>query len=187
MVKLLSVAVSAKVKLMFRASVVVMVLPPPYAFWRVTEVPGQATMLFELSIQMGVPVEDCKPERINVESASKLSVTSLVRLGEKMELPFAFKAFDAVSVPVEVRSLLTVVVPVASPMETAVASPPIFKVVTPELSRLKVAAVEVRSAPLMATSPVNVEVPLPRKEKDGFVVALPKEIFSVPLEVLMLM
>ena len=69
------------------------------------------------------------------------------------------------STKLAVKLLFKVVVPVPAPTAMVVAAPPMFRVVTPELSKLKVPAVEVRSPPLTATSaaavtfPVRVEVP----------------------------
>src|SRR5512145_1679604 len=148
---------------------------------------AQVTKLLELSRQRTEPVADCRPLRTIDESASRLNVTSFVRSGLNVAVELAVNA------RVEVKALLTVVVPVASPIETAVASEPIFKVVTPELTRLNVPDVEVMSPPLTATSPVtftfppNVVAPVPRKEYVGLVTALPNEMFSEAVVVLILM
>jgi hypothetical protein len=53
-----------------------------------------------------------------------------------------------------------VVVPVPAPMLTAVAAPPMLRVVTPELSKLKVPTEDVRSPPLIAISPPAVTFPV---------------------------
>ena len=65
-----------------------------------------------------------------------------------------------ISPPETARSLLMVVVPVEAPRETVEAAPPIFKMETPELTKLKVEAVEVRSPPLTAKSPAVVTLPV---------------------------
>lgn len=94
---------------------------------------------------------------------------------------------ETVISPERARVLLIVVVPVVAPIEIAVAAPPIFKVVTVELRRLKVVAVEVRSPPFKAKSPVKVVSPVtvkvPDKEMESFkdrVADEPKEISPPP-------
>src|SRR5512145_1672794 len=121
---------------------------------------AQVTKLLELSRQRTEPVADCRPLRTIDESASRLNVTSFVRSGLKVEVELAVNA------RVEVKALFTVVVPVASPMETVVASPPIFKVVALALNKVATPVdVVVISPPLTATSaeavtfPVSVEIP----------------------------
>src|SRR3989339_1971990 len=100
MVKLLSVAVSAKVKAMLRPVVVVMVLPPLYADCRENTAPEQTTTLFDESKQRVLPLSVCNPFKITVESASEVKVTSLASEGVKLEAPLALKVLDAVRVPV---------------------------------------------------------------------------------------
>jgi len=171
-VKLASVVVSAKVKAMFRASVVVMELPPLYADCRVMDAAEHFTRLFELSKHNVSPVVVCSPDRITVESASVLKVMSLVASGEKVEAPLAVKLCPVatlapplkVASPVAVKALLTVEVPPTAPKDNVVAALPIFKVVALVLNREAVVEVVVKSPPLTATSaaavtfPVRVEV-----------------------------
>jgi hypothetical protein len=72
-----------------------------------------------------------------------------VPVGVKAEDPLALRA------PVIVRPLFTVVVPVASPIEIVVASPPMFKVVAEVLKREAVpTVVVVKSPPFKARSPL---------------------------------
>ena len=66
----------------------------------------------------------------------------------------------AVISPVAVSALFTVVVPLASPIETVVASPPMFKVVVVVLKREATVLVVVISPPFNAKSPVLVMLPL---------------------------
>ena len=61
--------------------------------------------------------------------------------------------------PVAVKALLTVVVPVDAPKETAVAAPPMLRVVAFALKRLAVPAVVVRDPPLIAALPAAVNPP----------------------------
>ena len=84
-VKLESVAVSARVKAISRASVVVIVLPPLYAVCRVDEADEHLVTLFDPSIQSVVPVAVVKPVKLKKESASVLMVTPLVLFGEKVD------------------------------------------------------------------------------------------------------
>ena len=56
--------------------------------------------------------------------------------------------------------LLTVVVPVAAPILTLVAAPPMFSVVVVTFNKLNVDCVDVRSPPLTTTSPVVVILPV---------------------------
>ena len=78
---------------------------------------------------------------------------------------------------------MIVVVPVFLPMLTAVAAPPMLRVVAVVLKRLAVAAVVVRAPPLSAIfptvviAPEKVERPVPKNEYVGLVAVLPKEIF----------
>ena len=66
---------------------------------------------------------------------------------------------DLILFPATLRSPAIVVRPLACPIFVAVdAPPPMLRVVTPELRRLKVAAEEVKSPPLTAISPLNVVV-----------------------------
>ncbi len=86
----------------------------------------------------------------------------------------------AVIRPVAVRALLTVVVPVEAPKDIAVAAPPKFKVVTVELSRLKVVAVLVMSPPFTAKSPVKVVFPVTASVEDRVVAPVtPSVLVSV--------
>ena len=89
----------------------------------------------------------------------------------------SFELFKQIGVPVES----------VNPVMWIVESESVVNVTSLVELGVKVEELLAFNDPLATTPPVNVEVPLPRKEKDGFVVALPKEIFSVPLEVLMLM
>ena len=65
-----------------------------------------------------------------------------------------------------VRLLFTVVIPLADPIDTAVAAPAIFTVVAFALNKLAVASVVVRSPPFNARSPVKVR---PAKEGESVV------------------
>lgn len=76
---------------------------------------------------------------------------------------------EAVKVPVADKALLIVVVPVKAPKLRLVAAPPIFRVVTVELSRLKLVAELVKSAPLTARSPVKVVSPVTARVEDRVV------------------
>ena len=128
---------------------------------------AQVTKLFELSRHKAVPVADCNPARIMVESASVLKVMSLVESGEKVEAPLAVKLCPVAMVapalkvasPVVVKALFTVEVPPVAPKDNVVAAFPIFKVVALVLNREAVVEVVVKSPPLTATSPAVVMFP----------------------------
>ena len=141
------------------------------------------TLPLAVSIQreLTVPPAACSPLKTKNESASVVTVTSVVPVGAKvtplLKVVVAFTlsvSADAspstveplaVSVPVSVvapvtaKALLIVVVPVPAPIATVVAAPPIFNVVTPALRRLNVVCVEVISPPLTAISPLRVRLP----------------------------
>ena len=78
------------------------------------------------------------------------------------------------------------VVPVFAPMFNVVASPPRLSIVALALNRLPVVWSVAIVPELALMSPVNVVAPVPRNEKVGLVVALPRATFSEPLVVLML-
>jgi len=81
----------AKVNPIFRASVVVIVLPPLYADCKVMEAAEQATKLLLVSKHRVEPVAVCKPLKITVELASVVKVTSLVESGSITTGPLAVK------------------------------------------------------------------------------------------------
>ena len=66
----------------------------------------------------------------------------------------------AVSAPVTVKSLLTVVVPVAAPIDRVVAAPAKLRLVALVFKILAVAEVVVISPPLTAKSPLVVTLPV---------------------------
>src|SRR3954464_8217874 len=86
------------------ASVVVMVLPPLYAVWRVIELAEHLVTLFEPSIQSVMPATPgvVRPAMFRNESASVTILTLLVPLGVKTDWPLAANALLAVNVPVKV-------------------------------------------------------------------------------------
>ena len=120
------------------------------------------TLPLAVSIQreLTVPPAACSPLKTKNESASVVTVTSVVPVGAKVTpllnvavaftprmseeaspsvtLPLAESAPVRVVPPVTVKALLIVEVPVAAPIETVVAAPPMFKVVTPEFNKLNV-------------------------------------------------
>lgn len=99
-----------------------------------------------------------------------------------------FVAIFTVFVPLFVTPPMSIVlVTAASLMFKVVAASKALTVVEAVASKLKVPDDEVKSPPLRARSPAAVIVPLPRKEKLGLVVALPKAKFSEVFVVLMLM
>mgnify|MGYP006892227384 CR=1 FL=1 len=89
-----SVVVSARVNAMFRASVVVMVLPPLYADCRVIDAAEHFTTLFEPSIHNVFPVAVVKPFTLRNESESVLNVMLFALLGEKVAEPDAFNEWS---------------------------------------------------------------------------------------------
>src|SRR5579884_1713018 len=150
-VRLESVAVSAKVKARSRLLVVVMVLPPLYADCKVTVLVEHLVTLSEPSTQSSVPAEPgvVNPGMFRKESASVTIETPFVPEGVKVDWALAAKAPLDVNVPVKVpvpvtaRLLLIVVVPVEAPTFKVVAAPPTFKVVAPVLNRFPVVLVVV--------------------------------------------
>jgi hypothetical protein len=114
---------------------------------------------------------------LKVESALKVDVPLTITVSEealpRLTSPLAVRVLFAVSTPVAVSALLTVVVPDVAPRERVVAALPIERLVTLLLKIVPVPVVEVISAltaPFTATSPVTtafppkVVVPVPRNE-----------------------
>ena len=96
------------------------------------------------------------------------------------------RALVLLSTRLTARLLFKVVVPVPEPRVTVLAAPPMLRVETPELRRLKVLVVEVRLLPLTARSEESVTAPV--KAEVPWIVRLPKAWISpelsrvVPLE-----
>ena len=129
--------------------------------------------MLEPSRHNGVPAAVERPFKMIVESESVVNVMSLVEFGAKVVAPLAVKVCPvaivapplAVSKPVAVKALLTVVVPLLPPSETVVATPPIFNVVALLLNKFAVVWVVAIVPPLalmvpaVVTLPVRVDVP----------------------------
>ncbi len=92
-VKLESVVVSAKVKEISLASVVVIVFPPLYAFCSVNAAFAQVTTLFDPSRHRVVPAADERPVIVMYEppDPSVVKVTSFAPSGLNVDDPNAWK------------------------------------------------------------------------------------------------
>ena len=196
----LSVAVSARVKEMFLASDVVIVLPVLYAAWRPNGAPLQRTrLLLLLSIQRVFPAFVCRPLKITVESASVLKDTSFVSLGVKIALPLALKVapVGTIAPPVKVaRPVTSSVLPrvvasvtpsvpprVVAPVPTEKVFAPVTEVfplrLTSPLPVEKVAPIpDCVKSPVNASVPLNVALTADRSPAE--VTLPPKEVAPVP-------
>ena len=92
----------AKVKAIFDPLVVVMVLPPLYAFWRLKVFPVHSTTSLEPFKQSEVPVEVVNPVKLKKEVPLVATVTLFPLVGVKV-------AFPAVILPLTVNGPLMVV------------------------------------------------------------------------------
>ena len=126
------------------------------------------------SVVAALPIERLVTPELNIVPVAVVVVISA------LDAPFTARS------PVTTVLLLIVVVPVDAPNETAVAAPPILRVVAFALNMLAVAFVVVISPPLTAMLPPYVVRPVPRNVNVGFVVVFPNETFSEPSVVLML-
>lgn len=95
----------------------------------------------------------------------------------KVARPVTPKVPPSVLAPVPTVNVFVPVTEVAPLSE--IAPVPVEKVPEPVCEKVP----EVDRLPVAATLPPNVAVPVPRKEKDGLVVALPTLTFSVVLDV----
>ena len=138
----------ARLKAMLLPEVVVMELPPLYADCKVMDAELHWVTSLEPLTHSGVPDAVVRPFTVRKLEPVVLMVTLLPAVGVKTELPLAWKLLLAVRVAETVaalrtaRLLFSVVNPLEAPMLIAVAAPPMFRVETPELRRVKVPAVE---------------------------------------------
>ena len=182
----------AKVKEMLLPDVVVIELPPLYADCKEIAVLKHCTTSLEPLIHRFDPDAVVRPFKVRKLEPVVLIVTLLPAVGVKTEFPLAWKLLFAVRVAETVaelrtaRLLLSVVKPLEAPIAIVVAAPPMLRVETPELRRLKVLVVEVRLLPLTARSEESVTAPV--KAEVPWIVRLPKAWISpelsrvVPLE-----
>ena len=101
------------------------------------------TILFELSIQTLVPAAVVRPATFKKDVPLVFIATLLPFPAVKTDGPLAVKVWPVATVapplnvdrPVTLRALFMVVFPVAEPILTVVAAPPIFNVVAVVLKR----------------------------------------------------